>query len=99
MSANLRTDVAPGTWQYWQQNYYQSGSTVNPNNKFSVKLDHDLNTKHRFSFYFGYNKKESVPGPDGAPGIPGNPQRISGRYHAIQCLSWKLGLYGHAARA
>ena len=71
MSANLRTDVAPGTWQYWQQNYYQSGSTVNPNNKFSVKLDHDLNTKHRFSFYFGYNKKESVPGPDGAPGIPG----------------------------
>ncbi len=71
MSSNLRTDVAPGTWQYWQQNYYQSGSTVNPNNKFSVKLDHDLNTKHRFAFYFGYNKKESVPGPDGAPGIPG----------------------------
>ena len=71
MSSNLRTDVAPGTWQYWQQNFYQTGSTVNPNNKFSVKIDHDLNTKHRFAFYFGYNKKESVPGPDGPPGIPG----------------------------
>ena len=71
MASNLRTDVLPGTWQYWQQNYYQSGSTINPNNKFSVKGDHDLNTKHRLAFYFGYNKKDSVPGPGGALGIPG----------------------------
>ncbi|HYW43942.1 MAG TPA: TonB-dependent receptor [Bryobacteraceae bacterium] len=68
---NLRKDVVPGTWQYWQQNAYQSGSTINPNNKYSIKLDHDLTEKQRISFYFGYNKKESVPGPDGAPGIPG----------------------------
>lgn len=70
-SANLRTDVARGTWQYWQQNFYQSGSTINPNNKASIKLDHDLTQKQRLSFYLGYNKKDSVPGPDGAPGIPG----------------------------
>jgi hypothetical protein len=71
MSVNLRTDVVPGTWQYWQQNQYQSGSTINPNDKFSVKIDHDLHDKNRFSFYFGYNKKNSIPGPGGAPGIPG----------------------------
>ncbi len=71
MASNLRTDVLPGTWQYWQQNQYQSGSTINPNDKFSVKLDHNLNDKNRLAFYFGYNKKDSVPGPGGAPGIPG----------------------------
>lgn len=70
-AAKLRTDLAPGTWQYWQQNYYQSGSSINPNNKFSVKLDHDLTNKHRLAFYFGYNKKDNLPGPSGAHGIPG----------------------------
>ena len=71
LAGSLRTDVQPGTWQYWQQNMFQSGSTVNPANKYSIKLDHDLTEKHRISFYFGYNNRNSVPGPDGAPGIPG----------------------------
>jgi len=26
--------------------------------------------KHRLAFYFGYNKKDNLPGPSGAPGIP-----------------------------
>jgi len=71
MSVNLRTDQQPGTWPYWAQDFYQTGSTVNPANKYSIKLDHDLSEKHRVSFYFGYNNRNSVPGPDGAPGIPG----------------------------
>ncbi|MCX6629628.1 MAG: carboxypeptidase regulatory-like domain-containing protein [Candidatus Solibacter sp.] len=67
----LRKDVVPGTPQYWLENYYQSGTSVNPNNKYSVKFDHVLNEKNRFSAYIGYNKKETVPGPTGPTGIPG----------------------------
>ena len=67
----LRTDVVPGTWQYWQQNYYQSGTSVNPNDKYSVKLDHQLSQANRISAYIGYSKKQTVPGPDGFVGLPG----------------------------
>jgi hypothetical protein len=67
----LRTDVVPGTPQYWLENYYQSGTSINPNNKYSVKVDHSLNDVNRLSFYFGYSKREAVPGPTGAAGIPG----------------------------
>ena len=90
MTANLRTDVAPGTWPYWQQNYYQSGSTVNPNNKFSIKADHNLNDRQRLAFYFGYNKKDSVPGPSGAPGIPGilNGFQIDSTQSLVYRASW-----------
>src|SRR6185369_2837803 len=43
MTSNLRKDVVPGTPAYWLENYYQNGTSVNPNNKFSVKFDHSLN--------------------------------------------------------
>src|SRR5713101_3159683 len=67
----LRTDVVPGTPQYWLENYWQSGTSINPNNKYSVKIDHALNDRNRLTAYIGYSKRESVPGPSGAPGIPG----------------------------
>jgi hypothetical protein len=67
----LRTDVVPGTPQYWLENYWQSGTSVNPNNKFSVKFDHVISDKHRVSAYIGYSRRESVPGPGGPSGIPG----------------------------
>ena len=38
-----RTDVVPGTPEYWLENYYQQGTTINPNDKFSIKGDHILN--------------------------------------------------------
>ena len=71
MTGNLRKDVVPGTYQYWQQDYYQTGSSINPNDKSSIKIDHNLNEKSRLSGYFGYSRQTSVAGPDGAPGIPG----------------------------
>jgi hypothetical protein len=71
MTGDLRTDVVPGTPQYWLENYWQSGTTINPNDKSSLKLDHILTDRHRLSAYFAYSKRESVPGPSGPPGIPG----------------------------
>ncbi len=71
MTSNLRTDVAPGTPQYWLENYWQSGTSINPNDKFSVKFDHVLSGAHRISAYIAYSKRQAIPGPSGAPGIPG----------------------------
>jgi hypothetical protein len=68
----LRTDVVPGTPQYWLENYWQAGTSINPNNKFSLKADHMLSSSNRISAYFGYSKRESIPGPSGPPGgVPG----------------------------
>jgi hypothetical protein len=66
-----RTDVVPGTPEYWLENYWQGGTAINPNDKFSVKFDHILSDAHRLSAYIGYSKRESVPGPTGFNGIPG----------------------------
>jgi len=66
-----RTDVIPGTPEYWLENYWQSGTTVNPNDKWSVKFDHVLTDMHRLSAYIAYNERERTPGPSGPPGIPG----------------------------
>ena len=71
LTAGLRKDVVPGTPAYWMENYYQSGTSVNPNNKYSIKIDHSLNMANRLSAYIGYSKRESVPGPYGPNGIPG----------------------------
>ncbi|MGH9722808.1 MAG: TonB-dependent receptor [Bryobacteraceae bacterium] len=67
----LRTDVVAGTPEYWLENYWQSGTSINPNNKFSVKFDHVLTDMDRLSAYIAYSKREAIPGPTGAPGIPG----------------------------
>ena len=71
MTANLRTDVVPGTPQYWLENYWQAGTSVNPNDKMSLKFDHVLNNSNRISAYFGYSKRQAIPGPTGPSGIPG----------------------------
>ena len=66
-----RTDVVPGTPEYWLENFFSQGTTVNPNDKWSLKFDHVLTDMHRLSAYFAYNKRQGIPGPGGPPGIPG----------------------------
>ena len=97
MTAHLRKDVVPGTYQYWQQDYYQTGSSINPNDKYSIKIDHSLNDQNRFSFYYGYSKQTSVPGPDGAPGIPGiwNPFLYASNTSPVYRGSWDYTVNAH----
>ncbi len=71
MTSGLRKDVVPGTPQYWLENYWQGGTSINPNDKYSVKFDHMLNDSNRLSAYLAYSKRQANPGPSGAPGIPG----------------------------
>ena len=64
--------AAPGTFQYVQNNYLiNSGTQVNPINKFSIKGDHIFNERDRISGYYGYDREKIVPGPDGPATLPG----------------------------
>ena len=69
--------AAPGTSAYVRNNYLSNGTTVAPNNKYSVKVDQTLSVKHHASFFFNRTRQQDLYGPNGAPGLPkplaGNP--------------------------
>jgi len=53
------------------QNYLrEGGSNVNPWNKGSIRLDHQITDKDRFSFLYLKGKWEDRFGADGPPGLP-----------------------------
>ena len=69
--------IVPGTSAYVRNNYISAGSTIAPNNKYSVKGDQVLTSKQRMSFFFERTREQDLYGPTGAPGLPsplaGNP--------------------------
>jgi hypothetical protein len=75
----LKANVAaqPGTSTYVRNNYISAGSTISPNNKFSIKGDQVLTSKQRISFFYEHTLEHDLFGPTGAPGLPnplaGNP--------------------------
>jgi hypothetical protein len=66
------TGAAPGTSAYVRNNFINNkGSTVNPWNKYSVRIDHQFSDAARVAFL--YHRGEHLgpgPGPDGLPGLP-----------------------------
>ena len=69
--------LVPGTSGYVRNNYLSNGTTIAPNNKFSIKGDQVLTSRQRVSFFFGRTRQQDLYGPTGAPGLPsplaGNP--------------------------
>lgn len=64
--------AAPGTAAYVLNNYLNpSGTQIYPVNKWSIKGDHILNEKHRFSGYYGYDREHQTYGADGPATLPG----------------------------
>ncbi len=62
---------APGTSAYVRANYLVSGGTlITPTDKWSIKGDQLLGSKHRVSFLWNSTKFRNKPGPAGAPGLP-----------------------------
>ncbi|MCX6637617.1 MAG: TonB-dependent receptor [Acidobacteria bacterium] len=52
-------------------NYFRDrGTSISPWNKFSLRLDHQLNTSNHFSFLFMNGIKEDKFGADGPAGLP-----------------------------
>ncbi|MBI4875753.1 MAG: TonB-dependent receptor [Acidobacteria bacterium] len=71
LKPNIATAV-PGTVSYVTNNYVVSnGTEVNPQTKYSVKIDHNLSQKDRFSGYIGWNRTGAQPGPNGPRTLPG----------------------------
>ncbi len=62
---------APGTSGYVRQNYIVSGgSTITPTDKWSVRGDQLIGSKHRVSLLWNTTAFRNKPGPGGAPGLP-----------------------------
>jgi hypothetical protein len=64
-------DFAPGTSGYVRNNYITStGTTINPTDKGSVKLDHAINDKQRLALFASVTANRQEVGPGGPPGLP-----------------------------
>jgi hypothetical protein len=62
---------APGTIDYVKNNFISTGgSVVSPQNKYSLRADHMLNTKHRLGFFYNNSNFNQAVGPGGPPGLP-----------------------------
>ncbi len=66
-----RPGLVPGTSGYVRNNYLVSGGAVlNPQDKGSIRVDHNFNEKHRVSGFFNrteYNQSVSAAGTTGLP--------------------------------
>jgi hypothetical protein len=61
----------PGTIQYVRQNYISTGgSVVSPQNKYSLRADHQFSDKHRVAFFYNNSNFNQALGPGGSPGLP-----------------------------
>ena len=70
-------NLVAGTSAYVRNNYLSNGTTISPNNKYSIKGDQVLTSKQKISFFFERTREQDLYGPTGAPGLPkplaGNP--------------------------
>ena len=61
----------PGTSGYVRNNYIvNSGTILNPQTKWSLKLDHDLATNHRIGYFMNITNFRQQVGQAGPPGLP-----------------------------
>ena len=61
----------PGTRGYVTSNYLvDTGSLISPTDKWSVKGDQVLGSRHRVSFLWNATQFRNKPGNDGVPGLP-----------------------------
>jgi Carboxypeptidase regulatory-like domain len=66
-----RTGLVPGTPAYVANNYQSPGGTTSERtNKFSIKIDHTLSSRHRLSYLFNRANNNVEPGSSGAAGLP-----------------------------
>jgi hypothetical protein len=72
-SAYPNVSATPGTSAYVRTNYQNNtGTTIDPWNKWTVKIDHAINANNKVSFLYGDAVHDGpTPGPDGFPGLPG----------------------------
>ncbi len=85
------TSAAPGTFDYVNQNFVkQSGTSLDPWTKFSVRGDHTFSEKNKLSGLYNYGYHGVVPGADGFPGLggPANTGRLGNQRSDVYRLNW-----------
>lgn len=61
----------PGTIGYWQYNWITStGTILEPQDKGSMKIDHNLTDNHRLGFFMNITRYRREIGGGGPPGLP-----------------------------
>ena len=66
-----RPGLVPGTFGYVNDNFVsEDRSTIEKTNKFSVKIDHTLSSRHRVAYVFNRTTNGTEAGPNGANGLP-----------------------------
>jgi hypothetical protein len=80
-------------------NYFRSqGTNISPWDKFSIRVDHQVNTRNHFSFLLMDGTKLDQFGADGPPGLPGifnsgqvwSRKNISGRFSWDRTISNRI---------
>src|SRR5262245_29525995 len=63
--------AVPGTSGYVRNNYIvNSGTILNPQTKWSLKLDHNITTNHRLGYFMNITNFRQQVGQAGPPGLP-----------------------------
>ncbi len=86
-----RPGIVPGTFGYVNQNYFNNtGTSISPNNRWSVKIDQNIGSKHHIDFLMNRYRDAAECGPDGCPGLPNPIGGTSVGYNATQVYrgSW-----------
>jgi hypothetical protein len=80
-----RPGIVPGTSGYWSNNYFNStGTSIAPNNRWSLKFDQNIGSKHHISFLMNRYRDAAECGPAGCPGLPFPLSSSSFGYDATQ---------------
>ncbi len=86
-----RPGIVPGTFGYVNQNFFNNtGTSISPNNRWSVKIDQNVSSKHHIDFLMNRYRDAAECGPDGCPGLPNPIGGTSVGYNATQVYrgSW-----------
>lgn len=66
-----RPGIVPGTNGYVNNNFINiTGTTISPNNRWSLKFDQNLGSKHHISFLMNRYRDAAECGTAGCPGLP-----------------------------
>jgi hypothetical protein len=77
-------NLVPGTSGYVRQNFFSTGTSSAPSNRWSAKIDQSLGDKHHFSYLMNRYRDNLVAGANGPPGLPYPIGGFNGGFNATQ---------------
>ena len=77
-------NLVPGTSGYVRQNFFSTGTSSSPSNRWSTKVDQNLGSKHHLSYLMNRYRDGSVAGANGPPGLPFPIGGFNGGFNATQ---------------